>query len=220
MNIEKIISCIDHTLLKQDASAEDIYKLCEEALTYKPASICIPPFYVRSAVSYLDGKVPVCTVIGFPNGYQTLKSKLYEVCDAIGEGADEIDMVISIAALKSGLFDYVRDEIGLLRQACADKVLKVIVETSLLTEEEKIRMCEIVTDARADYIKTSTGFASGGAELSDIELFKTHIGPDVKIKAAGGIRDPETAWRFIEAGVSRIGSSSVLRMIGSEQIKT
>ncbi|MDD4327708.1 deoxyribose-phosphate aldolase [Candidatus Nomurabacteria bacterium] len=220
MNIEKIISCIDHTLLKQDASAEDIYKLCEEALTYKPASICIPPFYVRSAVSYLDGKVPVCTVIGFPNGYQTLKSKLYEVCDAIGEGADEIDMVISIAALKSGLFDYVRDEIGLLRQACADKVLKVIVETSLLTEEEKIRMCEIVTDARADYIKTSTGFASGGAELSDIELFKTHIGPDVKIKAAGGIRDPETAWRFIEAGVSRIGSSSVLRMIGSEQMKT
>lgn len=220
MNIEKIISCIDHTLLKQDASAEDIYKLCEEALTYKPASICIPPFYVRSAVSYLDCKVPVCTVIGFPNGYQTLKSKLYEVCDAIGEGADEIDMVISIAALKSGLFDYVRDEIGLLRQACADKVLKVIVETSLLTEEEKIRMCEIVTDARADYIKTSTGFASGGAELSDIELFKTHIGPDVKIKAAGGIRDPETAWRFIEAGVSRIGSSSVLRMIGSEQMKT
>lgn len=220
MNIEKIISCIDHTLLKQDASAEDIYKLCEEALTYKPASICIPPFYVRSAVSYLDGKVPVCTVIGFPNGYQTLKSKLYEVCDAIGEGADEIDMVISIAALKSGLFDYVRDEIGLLRQACADKVLKVIVETSNLTEEEKIRMCEIVTDAGADYIKTSTGFASGGAELSDIELFKTHIGPDVKIKAAGGIRDPETAWRFIEAGVSRIGSSSVLRMIGSEQMKT
>lgn len=220
MNIEKIISCIDHTLLKQDASAEDIYKLCEEALTLKPASICIPPFYVRSAVSYLDCKVPVCTVIGFPNGYQTLKSKLYEVCDAIGEGADEIDMVISIAALKSGLFDYVRDEIGLLRQACADKVLKVIVETSLLTEEEKIRMCEIVTDARADYIKTSTGFASGGAELSDIELFKTHIGPDVKIKAAGGIRDPETAWRFIEAGVSRIGSSSVLRMIGSEQMKT
>ena len=220
MNIEKIISCIDHTLLKQDASAEDIYKLCEEALTYKPASICIPPFYVRSAVSYLDGKVPVCTVIGFPNGYQTLKSKLYEVCDAIGEGADEIDMVISIAALKSGLFDYVRDEIGLLRQACADKVLKVIVETSNLTEEEKIRMCEIVTDAGADYIKTSTGFASGGAELSDIELFKTHIGPDVKIKAAGGIRDPETAWRFIEAGVSRVGSSSVLRMIGSEQMKT
>ncbi len=212
MNIAKIISSTDHTLLRQDASAEDICRLCEETLTYKPASICIPPFYVKAAFEYLAGRVPVCTVIGFPNGYSTMKTKLYEACDALESGADELDMVIPITAVKSGLFDRVQDEISMMKQLCGEKILKVIVETSLLSEAEKIRMCSVVTDAGADFIKTSTGFASGGATIEDVELFRKHIGSGVRIKAAGGIRDLETAWRFLEAGASRIGSSSVLRL--------
>lgn len=211
MNTAKIIAATDHTLLKQDASAEDIFRICEEALDCRPASICIPPYYTRAASEFLSGRVPVCTVIGFPNGYSTMKTKLYEACDALENGADELDMVISVAAVKSGMFDRVQDEISMMKQLCGEKILKVIVETCLLSEDEKIRMCRIVTDAGADFIKTSTGFASGGATLDDVELFRKHIGSGVRIKAAGGIRDLETAWKFLEAGASRIGSSSVLR---------
>ena len=213
MDIAKIISSTDHTLLKQDASVQEILVLCSEAIEFKPASICIPPYYVKAAAEYLEDRVPVCTVIGFPNGYSTMKTKLYEACDALADGAQELDMVISLAAVKSGLFDPVRDEISMMKNLCGAKILKVIVETCLLTEEEKIRMCGIVTEAGADFIKTSTGFAGGGATFDDVRLFKEHVGPDVRIKASGGIRDLETAWRFLEAGASRIGSSSVLKSV-------
>ena len=188
MDVSRIISCTDHTMLKQDASVRDILKLCDEAIGAGPASICIPPYHVKTACRYLEGRIPVCTVIGFPNGYNTMKTKLYEACDALADGADELDMVICLAAVKSNLFETVRDEITMMKELCGTKILKVIVETCLLTEEEKIRMCEIVTQAGADYIKTSTGFACGGAALDDVRLFKEHIGPDVRSKAAGGIR--------------------------------
>ncbi len=206
---EEILAMTDLTYLKSDASVEVIYDLCKRAIDLKPASICIPPYYVKASHTFVDGQVKICTVAGFPNGYQTLKAKSYEAMDALESGADEIDMVINIAALKNTNHKYVRDEIAVIKELCEERILKVIIETVLLTQEEKIEMCKIVSDAGADYIKTSTGFAGGGATLEDVRLFKEHVDPSVKIKAAGGIRTLEQANAFVKEGASRIGSSSV-----------
>jgi deoxyribose-phosphate aldolase len=210
MNIQKILKSTDHTQLSQTCTAEDIHKLCEEAVKYNTASVCIPPYYVKAASDYLEDKIPVCTVIGFPNGYTTTRTKIFEAYNVLENGADEIDMVISLCALKNGSFNYVRDEIAMIKKVCEDKVLKVIIEAGLINEPEKIMMCGIVTEAGADYIKTSTGFAGSGAKLEDIRLFKEHIGPDVKIKAAGGIQSLEEAQAFLDAGASRLGSSRIV----------
>jgi deoxyribose-phosphate aldolase len=208
MTDAEILSCIDHTLLKPVASWQDILKLCGEALDWRTASVCIPPCYVKAAHEEFGDKLNICTVVGFPLGYSITAAKVLEAERAILSGAGEIDMVINIADVKSGRFDWVEEEIRLLRKACAGRILKVIVETCYLTVDEKIRLCEIVTRAGADYIKTSTGFGGAGAALEDIRLFKARIGPEVKIKAAGGIRTREDMAAFIEAGASRIGTSS------------
>ncbi|MDR3193607.1 MAG: deoxyribose-phosphate aldolase [Treponema sp.] len=208
MTDAEILSCIDHTLLKPTVSWREIVKLCGEALRWRTASVCIPPCYVKAAREEFGDKLNICTVAGFPLGYSIAAAKVLEAQRAILSGAGEIDMVINIADVKSGRFDWVEEEIRLLRKACAGHILKVIVETCYLTEEEKIRLCETVTRAGADYIKTSTGFGSAGAVLEDIRLFKAHIGPEVKIKAAGGIRTREDMAAFIEAGAGRIGTSS------------
>lgn len=212
MDIKKILKATDHTMLSPTANSDDIYQLCEEAIEFETASICIPPYYVKASSDYLAGRIPVCTVIGFPNGYTTTRTKIFEAYNALENGADEIDMVISLAALKNKSFGYVSDEISILKKVCEDKILKVIIEAGLLTKEEKIKMCEIITESNADYIKTSTGFAKGGATLSDIKLFKEHIGPNVKIKAAGGIKSLQNAQEFLDLGVSRLGSSSIVRL--------
>ena len=207
MEIKEILSHIDHTLLKAYASWTDIEKLCLEARKYGTASVCVPPCYVgRIRDAFPDLKV--CTVIGFPLGYSVMQAKVEEAEKAVREGAEDIDMVINITDVKNRKFDRVQEEIEAIRRVAEGKTLKVIVETCYLTEEEKIRLCEIVTAAGADYIKTSTGFGTAGAVMADIELFKKHIGPDVKIKAAGGIRTREAAEAFLEAGCDRIGSSS------------
>ena len=205
---EDILSKCDHTLLAQTATWEEIRALCDDAIRYGTASVCIPPSYVKPARDYVGDKMKICTVIGFPNGYNTVTVKLAETIDALDNGADEIDMVIDLGNVKSGKYHDIEQEIRLLKEECGEKILKVIIETCLLTEEEKIRMCEIVTRAGADYIKTSTGFGTAGATLADIELFRQHIGPKVKIKAAGGIRTREDAESYLAAGCDRIGSSS------------
>ena len=207
MTNQEILSRIDHTLLKPVAGWQDISKLCGEALRWRTASVCIPPCYVKPAREEF-GDLNICTVIGFPLGYSITAAKVLEAERAILSGAGEIDMVINIADVKSGHLDWVEEEIRLLRKAAAGHILKVIVETCYLTGDEKIRLCEIVTRTGADYIKTSTGFGSAGAVLEDVRLFKAHIGPEVKIKAAGGIRTREDMAAFIEAGASRIGTSS------------
>jgi deoxyribose-phosphate aldolase len=208
MTDTEILSCIDHTLLKPAARWRDILKLCGEALEWRTASVCIPPCYVKAVREEFGDGLNICTVAGFPLGYSITAAKVLEAERAILSGAGEIDMVINIADVKSGRFDWVEEEIRLLRKAGAGHTLKVIVETCYLTADEKILLCEIVTRAGADYIKTSTGFGSAGAALEDIRLFKAHIGPGVKIKAAGGIRTREDMAAFIEAGASRIGTSS------------
>ncbi|MDR3248804.1 MAG: deoxyribose-phosphate aldolase [Treponema sp.] len=208
MTNQEILSCIDHTLLKATASWQEITKLCNEAVLWHTASVCIPPCYVKPAHDEFGDTLTVGTVIGFPLGYSITAAKILETERAILSGAAEIDMVINIADVKSGHFDWVEEEIKLLRKASEGHVLKVIVETCYLTAEEKIQLCGIVTRAGADYIKTSTGFGSAGAALDDVRLFKAHIGPDVKIKAAGGIRTREDMVQFLEAGASRIGTSS------------
>ena len=207
MTTQEVLSHIDHTQLKAYASWADIEKLCEEALALHTASVCVPPYYIER-IHKSWPELCICTVIGFPLGYAATKAKVAETEQAIEEGADEIDMVINIAAVKSGDFDYVEKDIRAVRAACSGKILKVIIETCYLTEEEKQRLCQIVTEAGADFIKTSTGFGTAGAMLSDIALFKANIGPDVKIKAAGGIRSKADAESFLLAGCSRIGSSS------------
>ncbi|MDR1972909.1 MAG: deoxyribose-phosphate aldolase [Treponema sp.] len=207
MTDSEILSHIDHTLLKATASWADIAKLCDEALQWRTASVCIPPCYVKPAREE-SGALTVCTVIGFPLGYSITAAKALEAERALLSGAGEIDMVINLADVKSGHLDWVEEEIRILRGVCGKHILKVIVETCYLTEEEKIRLCEIVTRTEADYIKTSTGFGSAGAVLEDIKLFKAHIGPNVKIKAAGGIRTREDMVKYLEAGVGRIGTSS------------
>ena len=208
MDKYEISSYIDHTLLKADCSWEQIKALCKEAIEYRTASVCIPPNYIKRVKDEYGDRLKVATVIGFPLGYEVTAVKVAEAKAAVADGADDIDMVINITDVKNKDYDRVLDEICQIRQVCADRVLKVIIETCYLTEEEKIKMCELVTEAKADYIKTSTGFGSGGATLADIELFKQHIGPEVKIKAAGGIRSAEAMEDYIEAGVSRIGCSS------------
>ncbi len=213
MDLKKIISAVDHTLLTQGATWEEIQKICQEAQTYATASICIPPSFVKQAADYLQGEIPVCTVIGFPNGYQTTETKVFEAEDAIENGASEIDMVINIGWVKERKYDQVENEIRTIKTVCGDFILKVIVETCLLTEEEKIEMCKVVTRAGADYIKTSTGFSTQGATFDDVSLFAAHVGENVKIKAAGGIGSLEDAWRFLSLGASRLGTSRIVKLI-------
>ena len=210
---KRILKHTDHTLLAVDATTEAIREACFEGVDFKKASICIPPLYVAQAVRDTDGRGKICTVIGFPNGYMTTDSKVHETKSAVSQGAHEIDMVISIGLLKQGDTDAVKKDISAVRAACKDRILKVIVETCLLTEEEKISMCKVVGDAGADFIKTSTGFSTGGATLEDVELFKAHLAPGIKIKAAGGISTLEDAKAFLDAGADRIGSSRIVRLV-------
>ena len=215
--IREIVSHCDHTQLAVTAGWEDIRALIDDAVTYGTASVCIPPCYVKQAVSYAAGRVPVCTVIGFPNGYNTTAAKCAEAEEAIRDGAAEIDMVINVGALKAGNDAYVLAEVKALRAVCRDVILKVIIETCLLTDEEKIRMCGIVTEAGADYIKTSTGFSKAGATFEDVKLFAAHVGPNVKIKAAGGISSLEDADEFLKLGADRLGTSRVVKIVKARE---
>ncbi len=217
MDNKEILKHVDHTLLVQGATWDEIRKICDDAIEYGTASVCIPPSYVKQAKEYVGDKMAVCTVIGFPNGYSTTKTKEFETKDALANGADEIDMVINIGWVKDKKYDLVEEEIRTLKAACKDKILKVIIETCLLTEEEKIRMCEAVTKAGADYIKTSTGFSTAGATFEDIKLFSGHIGPDVKMKAAGGISSLADAERFLELGADRLGTSRIVKLVRNEE---
>ncbi len=218
MDKKVILSTVDHTLLKQTATWDDIKVICEDAIKYNVASVCIPPSFVKQAKEFVGNKMKVCTVIGFPNGYNTTKVKVFETEDAIKNGADEIDMVINLGWVKEKKYDQVTEEIRAIKKACKDKILKVIIETCLLNEEEKIQMCKCVTDAKADFIKTSTGFSTSGATLKDIVLFRENIGKEVLIKAAGGIKDLETAKDFIENGAKRLGTSSIIKIINNEKV--
>ncbi len=213
MEIKEILAKCDHTLLAQTATWEEIRAICDDGIKYSTASVCIPPCYVKQAKEYVGNKLAVCTVIGFPNGYNTTAVKEYETLDAIKNGADEIDMVINIGQLKAKNYDYVLNEIKTLKKACGEKILKVIIETCLLTDEEKVKMCRIVTEAKADYIKTSTGFSKAGATFADIKLFAENVGKDVKMKAAGGISSIEDAEEFIALGASRLGTSRVVKIV-------
>lgn len=217
MKISEILSKCDHTLLSQTATWEDIRAVIDDGIKYKTASVCIPPSFVRRAKNYAEGKVKICTVIGFPNGYSTTKTKLFETEEAIASGADEIDMVVNIGEVKAGHFEAVRDEIKILKAATGNKILKVIIETCLLTDEEKIAMCRAVTEAGADFIKTSTGFSTNGATPEDISLFKAHVGEGVRIKAAGGISTLEDAENFIRLGASRLGTSRIVKLVKAEK---
>lgn len=219
MNTSEILSHVDHTLLKAFATWEDIQKLCEEAMEYHTASVCVPPSYIKRIHDTYGKKINICTVVGFPLGYSTTKAKVAETVQAIEDGASEVDMVINIADVKNGDFDKVTEEIRSLKQAAGDKILKVIIETCYLTEEEKIAMCKAVTEAGADYIKTSTGFGTGGATMEDILLFKKFIGPHVKMKAAGGVKSVEDMEAFLEAGCDRIGTSSAISLIKGQSVK-
>lgn len=212
MTHSEVLKMVDHTLLAQTATWEEIRQICDDGLRYGTASVCIPPCYVAAAAEYVQGKLPICTVIGFPNGNHTTEAKIYEAKDAIANGASELDMVINIGALKAKNYAYVQNEIEKLKEVCDNKILKVIIETCLLNEEEKIKMCEIVTQAKADYIKTSTGFSTGGATFDDIALFAKYVGPDVKIKAAGGISSFDDAEKFIFLGASRLGTSRLVKI--------
>ncbi len=213
MEIKEILAKCDHTLLAQTATWEEIRAICDDGIKYSTASVCIPPCYVKQAKEYVGNKLAICTVIGFPNGYNTTAVKEYETLDAIKNGADEIDMVINIGQLKAKNYDYVLNEIKTLKKACGEKILKVIIETCLLTDEEKVKMCRIVTEAKADYIKTSTGFSKAGATFADIKLFAENVGKDVKMKAAGGISSIEDAEEFIALGASRLGTSRVVKIV-------
>lgn len=213
MEIENILSKVDHTLLSQTATWEEIKKICDEGISYHTASVCIPPYYVKAAAEYVKGRVPICTVIGFPNGYQTTAVKCAEAKDAVENGADEIDMVICVGALKDQKYDEILSEIKAVKSACGDKILKVIIETCLLTKEEKIKMCEIVNESGADFIKTSTGFSTGGATAEDVEIFASHIRKPVQIKAAGGMKTIEDAQMFLELGANRLGTSRVVKCV-------
>lgn len=213
MKIEEILSKVDHTLLTQGATWEEIKQICDDAAAFHTASVCIPPSYVKQAAKYLGEKIPVCTVIGFPNGYQTSKVKQFETEQALNSGAKEIDMVINIGWVKEGRFDLVEEEIRSLKEICGEHVLKVIIETCLLTEQEKIQMCHVVTRAGADYIKTSTGFSTAGATFDDVKLFAQHVGEGVKIKAAGGISSLADAEKFMELGADRLGTSRIVKIL-------
>lgn len=217
MDIKNITSAVDHTLLTQQATWGEIKQICDDAVIYQTASVCIPPSYVKQAAEYLRGRIPVCTVIGFPNGYQTTAVKAFETEDAIKNGAAEIDMVINIGWVKDKKYDAVENEIRTLKEVCGDKILKVIIETCLLTEEEKKEMCKVVTAAGADFIKTSTGFSTQGATFEDIELFAKYVGENVKMKAAGGISSLEDAEHFMELGADRLGTSRIVKLLQAEK---
>ena len=212
MKLSEILSKCDHTLLAQTATWDDIKAICDDGIKFSTASVCIPAAYVKQAKEYVGEKLQICTVIGFPNGYSTTATKVFECRDAIENGADEIDTVINIGFLKSARYGEILDELKALKEACGEKILKVIIETCLLTDEEKIKMCEIVTEAGADYIKTSTGFSTGGATREDVALFAAHIGENVRIKAAGGIASLEDAEDFIKLGADRLGTSRVVKI--------
>lgn len=213
MKREDILKLVDHTLLGQAATWEEIREILDDAIKYDAASACIPASYVRQAAEYVEGKLPICTVIGFPNGYSTAAVKVFETKDAVENGAEEIDMVINIGYLKDKRYQEIEDEIRQIHEACGGKILKVIIETCLLTEEEKIKMCEIVTGAGAEYIKTSTGFSTGGATLADVKLMREHVGKDVKVKAAGGISSFDDAQEFVKAGADRLGTSRLVKIM-------
>lgn len=217
MDIKTILSKVDHTLLKQTATWEEIETLIDEAVENGVASVCIPASYVKRAKEYVGDKLAVCTVIGFPNGYSTTATKVFETKEAIDNGATEIDMVININELKNKNYDFVLNEIKEIKEVCGDNILKVIIETALLTEEEKIKMCKIVSDSGADYIKTSTGFSTAGATFEDIKLFADHVADHVKIKAAGGINSIEDAKKFIELGADRLGTSRLIKLANNEK---
>ena len=216
MNIQKILSTVDHTLLSQTATWAEIKEICDDGIKYGTASVCIPPSFVKQAKEYVGKNLKICTVIGFPNGYMTTAAKFFEAEDAVKNGADEIDMVINLGWLKSKNYDALLKEIQAVKIACGNKVLKVIIETCLLTESEKIQMCQIVSASGADFIKTSTGFSAGGATKEDIALFKKHVAPHVKIKAAGGISSLEDAQEFLNLGAERLGTSRIVKIVKTE----
>ena len=222
MDIREILKKVDHTLLAVDATWEEIKAICDDGIKYGTASVCIPASYVKRAAEYVEGKVKICTVIGFPSGYSTEASKCFEAADAVINGADEVDMVINVGWLKDGLYDKVLHEIKSVRAEIdsvkSGIILKVIIETCLLTDEEKIKMCEIVSESGADYIKTSTGFSKGGATFDDIKLFKAHVAPQLKIKAAGGISSIADAEEFIKLGADRLGTSRIVKIVKSENL--
>ncbi|MBQ4097008.1 MAG: deoxyribose-phosphate aldolase [Clostridia bacterium] len=217
MDIRDILSVVDHTLLATDATWEDIKKICDDGVKYNTASVCIPASFVRDAKEYVNGGVAICTVVGFPNGYSTTAGKVAETRQAIADGADEVDMVINVGWLKDKKYDALLHEISAIKEACDGHILKVIIETCLLTDEEKIKMCEIVSKSGADYIKTSTGFSKGGATFDDIALFKAHVEPHLKIKAAGGLSSIADAEQFIELGADRLGTSRIVKIVKSEE---
>lgn len=216
MDNANILSHVDHTLLKATSSWAEIQELCREAIAYKTASVCIPPSYIKPVKEAFGGQIAICTVIGFPLGYSVTEAKVAEVKAAVADGATEVDMVVNIGDVKNGAFDKVTAEIAALKKAAGDNILKVIIETCYLTGDEKIKLCECVTQAGADYIKTSTGFGSAGATIADVLLFKAHIGPNVKIKAAGGIRSRQDMVDFLEAGCDRLGTSSAIKILAGE----
>ncbi|MEE1195423.1 MAG: deoxyribose-phosphate aldolase [Lachnospiraceae bacterium] len=213
MEKRDVLKIVDHTLLSQTAAWDEIRQILDDAMKYKTASACIPASYVKQAAEYVNGKLPICTVIGFPNGYSTTAAKVFETKDAIANGADEIDMVINVGYLKDRRYQEIEEEIRQIHEACGGRILKVIIETCLLTDEEKIKMCEIVTNAGAEYIKTSTGFSTAGATFADVELMKKHIGKNVKVKAAGGISSFEDAEEFIRLGADRLGTSRLVKIV-------
>lgn len=213
MEKREILKRLDHTLLKQTATWEQIRTLCEEGMEYKAASVCIPPCYVKKARDYVQERLKICTVIGFPNGNMTTAAKVFETEDAVKNGADEVDMVINLGMVKEQNYEGVLAEIQEIKQACHGKLLKVIIETCLLTEEEKIKLCQVVSKSGADYIKTSTGFSTGGATFGDVELMRNHVGKDIKVKAAGGIASVEDAEKFIALGADRLGTSRLISLL-------
>lgn len=213
MTQKDILAKVDHTLLAQTATWEEIRQICDDGMRYETASVCIPPSYVEQAKNYVGDRLKICTVIGFPNGYNTTAVKEFETKDALQKGADEIDMVINLGWVKDGRYDLVEKEIRTLKDACGGHVLKVIIETCLLTEEEKVKMCEVVTNSGADFIKTSTGFSTSGATFADVALFKEHVGSQVKIKAAGGISSFADAEKFVELGADRLGTSRLVKIV-------
>ena len=219
MDIKKILSAVDHTLLRVDSTWDEIKAICDDGMKYETASVCIPASFVKEAKKYVGDKLSICTVIGFPNGYSTTEAKVFEAADAVANGADEVDMVINVGHLKDKKYDLISYEIKAIKAVCKDKILKVIIETCLLTDEEKIKMCEIVSKSGADFIKTSTGFAGGGATFDDIKLFAAHVSNGLKIKAAGGIKSLDDAEKFLELGASRLGTSSVVKIVKGQEVK-
>ena len=217
MEVKEILGCVDHTLLKPESTWEQIKEICDDGLKYGCASVCIPAAFVKRASEYLGESLKVCTVIGFPNGYSTTAVKAFETEDAIRNGAAEIDMVANIGWIKDGMWDRLEEEIRMVKASCRGRILKVIIETCLLTDEEKIEMCRVVTAAGADYIKTSTGFSTGGATREDVALFKAHVGVGVKIKAAGGISTLQDAEDFIALGADRLGTSRIVKLVKGQQ---